>query len=391
MHLVTSYFLVRRLPGAIQLGSRIAKKTTTKSLSCSSSSSCLSSKTFSGASSSFLQEEDPHSYHDAFQKRQFEYLFSLWRNTQHPDVEAVHLLVEGIEAYWHLRRHVFSSTSYDFDYNGGGSAVGGKDSPTSPHRPQLILSWTPTQLRKVFPILRHAAPTYKDLFGYSAQLLPYKLVMVCNADVYLSTSSSASASLASCVASFSPSPLAISTKSSPSVHHSCEGHGGKASNENSSPSIASFFFEKDEPPPVAFALTRHEQEVVVVDQEGRHDHHLTAATAPLIHDYRGSHDAFLLRPSPHSPLHTTSFLDRIHHRQNCYQAENVVLYELQQAGYTVLNPCIGKNALRLIHCHAEDTGVRQWFPSVDPERYARSSPITMEEAVKIIQSKRNGI
>lgn len=394
MHVVTSYFLVRHLPGAIQLGSiashtgssrDAANRCTLPNVSVDSLpySSSLSSHPFETCRSASVGQQQVFSpVDDVFSRRQWEYMFSLWKNTQHPAVEAVHLLVEGMEAYVHLRQHVFSSSSED--------EVKQQEWHPKSYR---SLSWTPMQLRKILPILRYGPPTYKDLFHYSVQVLPYKVVMVCNADVYVSPFSSFSI------------PSSIARPSHPNANQypslleapptPQREHDSVPSVRNDTTSISSVFFDTEIVPPIAFALTRYEKEV-----ENSHAHSYTnhntsnttfidlATDAPLIHDYRGSHDAFIFCPSPRSPILKASFLDQVNHRQNCYQAENVVIYELQKAGYLVLNPCVGGNGLKLIHCHAEETGVRQWFPSVDPTRYGRAPPMSMEEAINVLPLKR---
>lgn len=378
MHLVTSYFLVRRLAGAIQLGnvSSTAPRSGSRNVgrgghhrdhyyssSASSSSTPSTSPTASAVHSITLREAKEsrqHYWDDAFQERQFEYLFSLWKNTLHPDVEAVHLLIEGKDAYQHFCQHVRTSTP--------------SSSFTAPA--DAVLSWTAEQQRKIVPMLRFGPPpTYKDLFQYAAQILPQKIVMVCNADVYLSPFSSLSTSFSA------PSTTSLTTKT---VLAPPQGRGsGLLSEAKEDPeSLSSFFFEENAPPPIAFALTRYEAELGGPLSPALSD------AAPLIHAYRGSHDGFILQPSSRSPLSTTPFLQRVHHRQNCYQAENIVIYELQQAGYLVLNPCLGKDGLRLIHCHEEKTGVRQWFPSVDPTRYGRALPMGMEEVLAVVQKER---
>lgn len=181
----------------------------------------------------------------------------------------------------------------------------------------------PSQRQKIIPFLRlqPTQPTYADLFHHANTLLPGALTMICNADVYLSPGHFA---LPAVEALFKKAEASPTTRAQSSR--------------------------------LALALTRHESD--------------TAHDAPLIADYRGSHDAFVIRsPTP------TSFLRGVTHPQNCYKAENIVLYELKQHGYRVLNPC---KDLRLVHRHAAD--VRQWLPPVDESRYARANPMTVREA-----------
>jgi len=100
----------------------------------------------------------------------------------------------------------------------------------------------------------------------------------------------------------------------------------------------------------AFALTRWE----------------SPGVAPLITEYRGSHDSFIFKP----PL-PKEFIESVQHPQNAYKAENIVIYELQRHR-TVKNPC---KSVRVYHKHAAD--FRQWLPPQDDEaneRYARAYP-----------------
>ena len=107
-------------------------------------------------------------------------------------------------------------------------------------------------------------------------------------------------------------------------------------------------------PNKVFALTRYENE---------------AMFGPLIDDYRGSHDAFVFK----APL-KQDFVDAVDHKQNCYQSENIVIHELKRAGYDVRNPC---KSCHIFHRHEAE--FRQWYPSVDEQRYAKAEPCTLEE------------
>jgi hypothetical protein len=88
--------------------------------------------------------------------------------------------------------------------------------------------------------------------------------------------------------------------------------------------------------------------------------------APLIADYRGSHDAFIFRPGDISD----KFLGTVAHPQNAYKSENIVVHELRaSAGLRVRNPCLDA---RVLHRHR--AAVRQWLPPVDEERYGKAEP-----------------
>lgn len=76
-----------------------------------------------------------------------------------------------------------------------------------------------------------------------------------------------------------------------------------------------------------FSLTRHE-----------HDF-----SYPLIKNYCGSHDAFVFI----SPI-DNQIIKHVQHKQNVWGSENVVLYELNKAKYTLYNPCI---QIKIIHEH----------------------------------------
>ncbi|KEG12835.1 hypothetical protein DQ04_01391030 [Trypanosoma grayi] len=255
MNIVTSYFMVRRVPGSVFLGEASLR------------------------------------HRDA---RQDEYLDCIRRNAAHAEVASLHLLVEGPDAYAHFRTRVMDDVHF---------------------LPSAALR------RKIIPVLRPAAqPTYADLFRHANQILRGQLTMICNADVYLPQDGANVRELQQL-----------------------------------------FEFEEAGTRRVAVALTRHESE--------------DPRDAPLIHDYRGSHDAFIIRPPAEATL-----VESVRHPQNCYKAENIVLHELRRHGYTVVNPC---HSFMLVHRHAAD--LRQWLPPVDEERYARAPPCTLAEALNVLK------
>ncbi|KAK7195851.1 hypothetical protein NESM_000516500 [Novymonas esmeraldas] len=308
MNIVTSYFLVRALPGTIALGGDVVEHQ---------------------------------------QARQQEYLECLRRNQQHPDVASIHLLVEGADAYEHLLRHVM----------GNADAQRSTSAPLTGHRDRR------RHTAPVVPVLCGSSssssgvssmPLYSDFFLHANRLLPHRLTMVCNADVYLSPghfSCSAVAELFRCARDlpchWPSSPLSSSAAARPSSS------AGEAAADLPKANA------------LALALTRYES-----------DHLLDA---PFLYDYRGSHDAFVVVPPVPS-----SFLRRVAHPQNSYKAENVVLHELQRSGYVTLNPTLGDGA-RLVHRHAAD--LRQWFPPVDESRYALAPPSTVAQAASRIRDE----
>lgn len=396
MNIVTSYFLVRHLAGAMQLGN-------------------FSATPSSGGGGGGRAAD--HFNADARHQRQMEYLECLWRNTQHPEVEAVHLIVEGMHAYQHFCASVLGTQPQPEQQGQTHRHHDGCDEPWC--RPW---TWSKAQRRKIIPFLRLAPgpPTYADLFGYANLLLPGKLVMVANADVYLSeellgssfdrlttpapqsdtahttstlaSSFSLSSSAApSCGAEKTPEAVRAALPNRPhgkanhcrSTRTPVRAMGNLVLQDPTAPGRAS---RREEGQAVALALTRYEVEPLSVVSNAVLDSHTHAPPtpqsqllnallphiAPLIADYRGSHDAFVLQP----PV-PQSFLRAVGHKQNCYQAENIVVYELQRCGYTVLNPCL---SIGLVHRHEAD--LRQWFPSVDPSRYGRAAPVTLARAME---------
>lgn len=267
MNIVTSYFLVRSLPGAIQLG--VVPQGT--------------------VSSSVIES-----------RRQLEYHECLFRNCMNPHVGAVHVMVEGMDALHHLQ-HQMATSSGRF-------------------------RWSAKQKAKIIPIMHlKGQPSYADLFTHANRLLSHQLVMVCNADVFLSP------------------VLADGTPAVPAMSSLCDPVYGK----------------------VSLALTRYEMDITASPRTLQP----LSVTAPLIHQYRGSHDAFVFRPPlPHG------FVESVQHYQNAFQAENIVIHELQRHGYRVFNPSL---SVQLIHRHEAD--IRQWYPSVDPSRYATSEPTTVHD------------
>jgi len=79
-----------------------------------------------------------------------------------------------------------------------------------------------------------------------------------------------------------------------------------------------------------FALTRFEYDM----------------SCPLIKKYEGSHDCFIFK----SPIND-SFVNNIQHVQHVWGSENVVLYELKNAGINIYNPCI---QIKIVHLHKSD-------------------------------------
>ncbi|AIN98499.1 hypothetical protein LPMP_230480 [Leishmania panamensis] len=138
MNIVTSYFLVRKLPGTLAMGGDIQKNQ---------------------------------------KARQREYMECLRLNQQHPGVASIHLIVEGLDAYEHLLEHVLCNPHFHSDPTLNSSTM----PITARHRSGHVAP--------IVPVVRFASgmPLYADLFAYANQLLSHRLTMVCNADVYLSS------------------------------------------------------------------------------------------------------------------------------------------------------------------------------------------------------------
>jgi hypothetical protein len=79
-----------------------------------------------------------------------------------------------------------------------------------------------------------------------------------------------------------------------------------------------------------FALTRYEYDL----------------SCPLITNYEGSHDCFIFK----SPINNV-FINNIYHSQHAWGAENIVLYELKNAGINIYNPCY---QIKIVHHHASN-------------------------------------
>ncbi|CAG9574160.1 conserved hypothetical protein [Leishmania major strain Friedlin] len=137
MNIVTSYFLVRKLPGTLAMGGDV------------------------------LEHQNA---------RQREYMECLRLNQQHPGVASIHLIVEGADAYEHLLKHVLCNPHFQ-----NASTLTTSTAPASArHRRR--------HAAPIVPVVRFASgmPLYADFFAYANQLLSHRLTMVCNADVYLS-------------------------------------------------------------------------------------------------------------------------------------------------------------------------------------------------------------
>ncbi|KPI86077.1 hypothetical protein ABL78_4879 [Leptomonas seymouri] len=299
MNLITSYFIVRKLRGTIALGG------------------------------------DVEQHQSA---RQEEYLDCLRYNRQHPGVAAIHLIVEGAEAYQHLLQHLLNEDR--------SSQLSRAALPSGVRRRRSL---TP-----IVPVVRLGGgmPTYATFFGYANQVAAQRLAMVCNADVYLSPDHFNVHD----VLKLFHEAAASATQHEDAPFLANNEETSPASSSAISHAAASAVPHPDQSVKLALGLTRYESDYI--------------CDAPFLYDYRGSHDAFVFVP----PV-PESFVARVNHAQNGYKAENVVLHELQQHHYLTLNPAFD---LRVVHRHAAD--VRQWFPPVDEARYGRAYPCTLAEA-----------
>jgi hypothetical protein len=271
MNIVTSFFAVRRLAQAMNLAT----------------SELPPALDVAAAMSADQMRRLLAAMPEPVRRRQEEYAVCVLRNVECPHVKRVLLVVQDAVSFALLRESVV------------------------PRIPQsLATKLVPVQFAKA-----PQQPHYADLFRASRMLAdPNTPTMVCNSDIYLTTSFNIAR---------------VQELFAPGQHP--QQPAAAASN-------------------VALALTRYEDEQL---------------SAPLIADYRGSHDAFIVRPRDL----TEDFLGAVDHPQNCYKAENIVLHELQRRGFEVRNPCL---SVHIFHQHGED--VRQWLPPVDEERYGRAYP-----------------
>lgn len=271
MHVVTSFFTVRRIVGAIALDAHMRPL-------------------HPHEAQLKLAEQHHH--------RQMEYVECFLDNARCPKVTKILTLIQD-EASMNLFR----------------SEVASNDSLTTFERAKFL------------PILHRLAPAqpnYGDFFRLAAQFSRGQLCMVCNSDIYLRYDFALDR-----VTELLADPCSTTDSSDDSAATTLPPTKG-----------------------TVLALTRYECPRTM--------------DAPLIHDYRGSHDSFIFR----SPL-PAEFVNSVSHPQNCYQAENIVIHELRRAGYAVLNPC---RTVHTFHRHSSD--VRQWLPpiSAEGERYGKAEP-----------------
>jgi hypothetical protein len=298
---VTSFFSVKRIPGALSL------------------SSCN------------LEHDADAQTRAAKALRQQEYLDCLKYNLASDAVERLVLLVEGQHSFDLLHSEILSRSS------------------------SLPGSITNDQKRKLVPMLIPQQPSYAELFQVATKLSflsgvseksslgsrSSSLWMVCNADIHLPHVDPQE--------NFNVEKLQQLFAAFHATRKGAHLEGGARGDQR-----------------LVLAMSRHESESKprgVID-------------APLILEYRGSHDAFIFEP----PL-PQCFLNAVGHPQNCYKSENIVIHALQhQARALVLNPSLD---LKIIHRHTAD--VRQWLPPVDEERYARAEPISMDDALERVR------
>lgn len=90
-------------------------------------------------------------------------------------------------------------------------------------------------------------------------------------------------------------------------------------------------------------LFKHLQDNNTVYALTRYEHDMSY---PLIKKYFWihSHDSFIFK----SPLKNTGFIDKIIHPQNVWGSENLVMYEMNNCGIRIFNPCI--QAI-IVHLH----------------------------------------
>ena len=302
VNVITSFFLVKKLAGALSLG------TSALPTSVIDIEQLLTPK----------KQSD-----DAAMQRQHEYIQCILRNAACKHVGKIFVLMENPLSYIAFRSLVLPQLS-------GSTGATMRDARGI------------NCLDKVIPFLHtgHGQPTYADLFRFSERMAALNNASA-NKQTFLTNSAYTNCTSAGC-----------------DVHMVCNSDVYINDHSFDIDFIMNRYFSEPQGKN-ALALTRTEDEQTML--------------SPLIDEFRGSHDAFIYAPIFSSCVSTTSnntqshkvpstfsqaFYQEVDHPQNCYQAENVVVYALEQEGFVMANPC---RRARLFHLHEAD--VRQWFPS----------------------------
>lgn len=371
LHVITSFFVVRALSGAFSpFGGPLAEAATAGSTSSASSPQFLSKVSEAvieraRVSAATVNQHPLHRRSSpeggetdpavrAAADRQLEYLHCLLHNLYSPAVRRVLLLVQ--------------------------------DAPSADLLSNVMASVPAFAARrdKLVPILfqprlvQQQQPHYRDLFAVARQLLhPTRdIAAVCNSDIHFNTKQ---------LVDEIPSVAAATRRRGQK-----DGIGDLVqqgtvlalTRYEECGEEDSFFSAAGVAEPKAGAPTK--SIVPTADWWKHPSSHLSPVDlshAPLIDDYRGSHDAFVFHPAAISDR----FLSRVDHPQNAYQSENIVIHEfemeiqqkdLKSGGdvHKLLNP--SKSFFRIAHRHASE--VRQWYPPVDGQqqqkRYGRVFP-----------------
>jgi hypothetical protein len=334
---VTSFFVVRALRGAVSVGGGAsALGSPAQGDDDDDAAAVAAGRMLSRVSATTLARLQAGAFslaperaaeQDAALGRQLEYLHCLLMNAQSPVVKRVVLLVQDAAAAALL-----------------GGAVAAL--PTlARHRGKIV--------PVMFDGRRGAQPLYSDLFAVAQRMLhpTDDVAALCNSDIHLHTTHMLRADVHAALPPTAAKPRALALT---------RYEEGAVSSFSPPPPRDGTATRTPAPPPPAppVVVTTDAAPPCAVD------------AAPLIDDFRGSHDAFLFRPG-HVPR---GVLAAVRHAQNAYQAENVVAYELQRVGLELSNPSRGD--FRVAHKHASE--VRQWFPPVADarERYSRVEPTT---------------
>jgi hypothetical protein len=353
---ITSFFTVKKLQGAINLGEAFRDDGDGAALTMAN-----------GTKGDVDENGIPQSPHVAL--RQLEYAECLVQNILSPAVKRVVLLVEGMHsvvALQGLLDHLGKGPSSIFASTFQTRVA--SNCSRSQHPPHTDDDLHEAWRAKLVPIFHHGEtqPLYSDLFALAPQLLhPTRdVAMVCNADVFVppdfplhrvraavgcdaplvpnaAGSLSSTNSLDAPVGTSAVSSVGADTNNASALERTC---------------LALSRYESTAEPGSLLAELSAPAAGLPISPE----------IAPLIADYRGSHDAFIFRPGDISD----KFLGTVAHPQNAYKSENIVVHELRaSAGLRVRNPCLDA---RVLHRHR--AAVRQWLPPVDEERYGKAEP-----------------
>ena len=286
-------------------------------------------------------QEDQNAKIQAAVGRQLEYLHCLLMNLHCPVVKNVFLLVEDsvsaellteILSNKNNKRNLFAEEK---------------------HKSKIVPILFSPSARKFPPQEQFAnvsQPLYSDFFYLARQMLhpTNDVAAICNSDIHFHTKG-----------------MIEKADIQKWFHHGQEGKGKIKGNKEKETVLALTRYEEDEERVVAVRVN-HDQNTLLLLQPR------IVTSAPLIDDYRGSHDAFLFRPK----VISDEFISRVRHPQNAYQSENIVVDSFMKEAeekkvVDLRNPCL-TGGFEIAHKHHSD--VRQWYPPLNDGRYGKVEP-----------------